>query len=454
MSCRIDLHRRAADAIEKRPGADAEEVARHRDEGGQRSEAAHFYAEAAIAAGKRGDSAGVVRCATRALELGATEGVRFDLYFWLADALRFLGRRKEQAEALEQALEHRRGALDEARVRIEQVSALSRAGKTDEAVQMAGAAREVAETAGDPETLALACVRAAQAYVFAGRFDDAGASLAEASAIAPVDSPAVGARIAEIGALLATTIGDVGKARDGFAEAVRVHRGAGDVRRASVNEQNLADTYNRLGAYTEAEAALGRALAGCRDVGNRIGEGYACVNLGYACTMQGRGDEALEWLGRAEEHAKRSEDLRLSLFVHVYRARALVVAGDLDRAAVEARAAIAGAGAASRGAVAALGESALARALLGAGRGVEAEQASGRAMELRNRAGGLEEDDAEVFLVRADSLEACGQAKEAEVVRAQGRARVQELAARIEDPEWRQRFLSDVPAHRALLEGD
>jgi len=33
----------------------------------------------------------------------------------------------------------------------------------------------------------------------------------------------------------------------------------------------------------------------------------------------------------------------------------------------------------------------------------------------------------------------------------QGRARLEELAARIADPDWRRRFLDDVPTNRALM---
>ncbi len=245
----------------------------------------------------------------------------------------------------------------------------------------------------------------------------------------------------------------MGQARDGYAEAVEILRRAGDVRRASMNEQNLADTYNRLGAYAEAEQALRRALAGCREVGHRIGEAYACANLGYACAMQGRCDEALEWLDRAADYARRNEDPRLSACVRLYRARALVRAGDGDSAAREATAALEEAQRGVQRALSAQAESVLARALLILGSEGEAEDASRRAMQLRDAADGLVEDEAEVFLVRAEALDACGRAEEAETVRAHGRARVRDLASRIADPGWRERFVRDVPAHRALLEG-
>ena len=59
--------------------------------------------------------------------------------------------------------------------------------------------------------------------------------------------------------------------------------------------------YNRLGSYVEAEAALRQGIEVCRKVGNRMVEGYAWANLGYALSMQGRLDEAEQTLGHARE---------------------------------------------------------------------------------------------------------------------------------------------------------
>jgi hypothetical protein len=56
-----------------------------------------------------------------------------------------------------------------------------------------------------------------------------------------------------------------------------------------------------------------------------------------------------------------------------------------------------------------------------------------------------------VFVVAVDALEAVGRGAEAAAMRERGRARVEEIAACIEDPAWRRRFRHDVVAHRGLL---
>jgi hypothetical protein len=55
-----------------------------------------------------------------------------------------------------------------------------------------------------------------------------------------------------------------------------------------------------------------------------------------------------------------------------------------------------------------------------------------------------------VFLARVEVLEASGRAEAANEVRARGAARLIDVAAKITDAEWRDRFLRDVPANRAL----
>ena len=65
---------------------------------------------------------------------------------------------------------------------------------------------------------------------------------------------------------------------------------------------------------------------------------------------------------------------------------------------------------------------------------------------------GVEEDEAEVFLALAEALEASGRHQEASAVRQEGRERTRALAMRIADETWQQRFLSEVPDHRRLLQ--
>jgi eukaryotic-like serine/threonine-protein kinase len=63
----------------------------------------------------------------------------------------------------------------------------------------------------------------------------------------------------------------------------------------------------------------------------------------------------------------------------------------------------------------------------------------------------LEEGEAEVWLMVRDALTAAGEGARAEAVSGRARRRLEQLAARITDPEARRSFLDDVPEHRQLL---
>jgi hypothetical protein len=91
-----------------------------------------------------------------------------------------------------------------------------------------------------------------------------------------------------------------------------------------------------------------------------------------------------------------------------------------------------------------------ARALLAAEDIEGAIEQSQRALARRDEIGGVEEDEAEVFLTAVVALEAAGRKEEAREIRRRGRERVESIARRIADDGFRKRFLVEVPAHQAL----
>ncbi len=62
--------------------------------------------------------------------------------------------------------------------------------------------------------------------------------------------------------------------------------------------------------------------------------------------------------------------------------------------------------------------------------------------------------EAEVFLALSGALFASGRRDEAREVVARGAARLEYLAGRIADADWRARFLVEVPLNRRLIELD
>jgi len=450
---RVQLHARAAAVLGAAGGADPEELARHHEEAGASGLAAAALVRAALGAARRGDVRAVLRAVERALALGAGPEHHFGLHMAAVDALRFLGRRDEQGAALEAALAAATTDGQRARALGERSVWLRRAGRVPEALARAEEAVAAARRGAEPEVLALARGRQSLALLEAGRFDEARAALDEAGRLATGLGPALEALVLEWTAQLASAVGDLGVRRAAFARLVKLHQDLGDLRRAAGAEVNLADVWSRVGAYDDAVVALRAARESCRRIGQRVMEGYALVNLGYALAMTGDAPGALAALDEGGALAAELHEARLAALAGTYRARALQALGRADEAAgvadeTAAAAERAGAPGLSAGAL-----SIAARAHLDAGRVPEAIARSLRALEIRDAQGSLEEDEAEVFLTRAAALGAAGDEAQAAEVLARGRARLEEIARGISDPELRARFLGAVPAHRELLGG-
>jgi predicted ATPase/predicted Ser/Thr protein kinase len=446
---RRDLHRQVAEALAAQDDdALAAEVARHLERAGDSARAAAAYARAARFAAAQGDARAVVGSAGRALELGVPAEERFALHLALAEALEALGRLEEQGPHLEQALRMAPDDAGRARVLGDRAVWLQRAGRTDEAIETAGRAEAAARAAGDPHALALALGRRAFARIYAGQLEEAAVDLAEAERLAEASAREVRPFAAAWRAQLANARGDLGARREAYARAVELHERAGDLRRTAHAELNLADVLNRIGAYGEAEAALRDVVAKCERIGSRDGECYARLNLAYALTRLDQPAPALEQVRAVFHLAERTPDVRLERFARLYRARARGLA---DPAAGAAEAEALASEPETAQALELLASTVAASLHLRADRPERALTWSQRAFTLLDELGGVEEDEAEVYLAHAGALEALGRSEEAAEVRARGRRRLEEVAARIADREWRRRFLEDVPAHRELM---
>jgi predicted ATPase len=438
---REELHRRAAGYLAARSSADPAELARHYELGGAAVLAAKHYAFAALLAARKGDSLEVVDHADAALRLGRTHEGTFALLMAKNEALQFLGRAEEQDEVLERALLKADSPLEEARALTELASLLTRAGKADDALKLAERAVAAARTSQAREPLVLALGKYALALIALGRLEEAEEKLAEStasSALCPVHVRAVNASWR---AQLARARGDLSASMDAFAEAKSLYEATGDVRRSAGAEVNLADGYNRVGAFSEAAAALRSALEKCRRVRNRVMEGYALLNLGYSCAMQ-RDPEAASHLEAARHIAEEVNHPRLDLSARMYRARlGLLTQPEVrwlqlaEQTADEAK---------KRGILFnAVGASWVAsRLALALGDKERALLRANDAVALLGEMGAIEEDELEVLRAHADALEANGLKESAEVARTRAELRKEEMAAAITDPELLRRFLA------------
>ncbi len=448
---RAALHNRVAIHLERLPGRDPEDVALHYERGLSAGLASIFYAEAALAGASQGDTERVLRCAGRAIELGVPHESHYALHAARADAYRFLRRRGEQREALDAALDAAQRPIERARVLSDRSMLAMHAARYVEATVTIERALAEATLARDPDTMAITHARRAEIALRAGELPMAALAVVDGRLLSPRCGPVARGHVASAAAHLALVSGDVGTAVTEYAEAARSHRAGGDLRRAAGAEGNLADQYNRIGAYGLAEEGLRACLEACERVGNRVAEGYALANLGYALAGLGRAREAVETLDRACDAATEIADERLALAARLYRARARWGLGEVGAALTEALEVASLAREREHRGVAGQAEALAARLSLGIGRQAEALVLSESAYARLDGNGEVGEDEAEIFVARSEVLRSAGRAAEAETVRRRGADRLRELAARISDLAWRDRFLADPALHRALL---
>ncbi|MCB9596859.1 MAG: protein kinase [Sandaracinaceae bacterium] len=443
------LHLRAAAIWRER--ADREWTAYHFEHAGERASAAAEYLGAALEAARSGDGARTLRCSEQALELGVDDEAELALHLARAEALEHAGRLEEQGVALEEASElattpDERAAIGIARA----VRALRRLGPAQSLERFAGAVED-ARRAGAPAVLARALGANATALAMAGRIDEAAGVLGEADLLVLTRAPMLRAELASWRAQLAAAQGDLGARRAAYLAALVLFEEVGDERARAGVCVNLGDVLNRFGAYHDAEATLADALDRCRRLGIRLMEGYALANLGYARTMGGRHVAARADLDAARALADAIGDRHLATWASLYRARLALATGAPEHARDEARILAERAASLGLGAAEVLAMVVEARAALALGDVGGATDAIGRALAGRDALGGLEEDEGELFAVHARVLEAAGQGDAAAAARARGAAWLEATARRIGDPEWRQRFTRDVPAHRDLI---
>jgi serine/threonine protein kinase/tetratricopeptide (TPR) repeat protein len=412
-------------------GAAAAVIARHLDEAGD-PEAGPWHVRAARDAAARGEGGAVIRHGERALTLG-----RREVALVLAEAYELAGRLDDEARVLE-------GAEESAEILARRAIVTLRRGDPASALALFERA-ELTSAHADASTRAKVAGRHAVAALYAGRLDEARRRLDDAERIVWIHAPELRAEAAIWRAQLAAATGDLGERRHAYWAAVELYRERGDVRRRAQASVNLADVDNRLGAYDDAVRALRIALDDCAALGLEHAAAYAHANLAYALVRLGRFDEAFVAIASAREVAARVGDRRLAQVCELYALRARQARGRDVR--VDALA-LARSLEATSPPLAALAFACAARAALPS---IDALALAERASALVAELGTIEEDEAEVARVHAEALDAVGRTDRAREVRAIARAGILAAARRIADPAWRERFLHDVPAHRALL---
>jgi tetratricopeptide (TPR) repeat protein len=426
-------------------------IAEHFRRGGDPAHAVSFYCRAAERDLEANDLDAVlsrvelgVSCGAAGEELGALRLCEAEARQWRGDFTMAEDRARE-AMAL-----FRVGTLPWFRSAGRVAIAAGKQAAIERVEALIGPVLTAAPVPEGPSAQILALSEIAIFLTFAGRYVDVDPLLADITRLAAgpgeVEASAL-AHLREAHAVRATVAGDLGAGLDGFRAAISLREHAGDRRNAAISRSNLGFVLAELGDFSGAEDALRAVLQTSERM--EITEVYNMTrhNLGRVLGFRG---------GLAEAHAVeqrlleeyRAGDPRFVGAVHNYLAQIELLAGDLAAAEGEARTAVEALAATPP--LRAYALAVLARALLRQGRTDEAFEAAREAYAQLEADGSLEEGEAAVRLVYAETLAARGSPELGAILTA-ACDRLLSRAAKISDPSWRERFLTAVPDNARTL---
>jgi len=450
---RVDGHRAAAEWLESVGEVDALVIAEHYERGQTPERARQFYRRAAEQALEANDFMAAIERADCAMARGATGEERGTLLLLQAEALRWRGdiglaeERGGEALALLPT-----GGMSWCRAAAEVALTSGRRGNDARLVATARAVLDAAAVPRDAERL-VAMMRIAAQLVYYGHPELAEAIMERVEGVADEvarDEPAVAARLEQLRVARASAAGDLVERRNRTELAATGFRAAGDLRNACTQEVNVAYANLALGCNAAALEALVAAISTAERMGLETVLAVARHNLGLALARLGRLEEAIAVETTAVNAFAAQGDRRLEGAARAYLAW-ILLCGD-DDAAAEREAHLAVELTAQIAPMQAHALAVLARAMLRRGAEVEALVCAQRARDIVRQLGDVEDDEAAVLLVYAETLRAAGHRAEAGREIQYARDRVEALASLIEDRELRAHFTVDVPENARILE--
>ncbi|WP_437549548.1 protein kinase [Sorangium sp. So ce367] len=231
--------------------------------------------------------------------------------------------------------------------------------------------------------------------------------------------------------------------------ALQAYERDGALRDACLTCVNLGVTQKRLGAYGLAASTLHEAKRVAAQLDLPYAANGASIHLGYIGMARGQRADVMALAAGVIEEARAFANGRQMAQARVLLAQSLLALGDFVQACAQATTAIGETQAYP--ALQAIAHATLAQALLRAGRDVDALAAARGAIELVERFGGLDEDEALVRLAWTETLHACGDVDAARAALVAARDQLHAEADAIESPDLRRSFLEAVPEHARIL---
>ncbi|ACY16556.1 serine/threonine protein kinase [Haliangium ochraceum DSM 14365] len=436
----VRAHRRAGTWLEEAGERDAAVLAEHYRRGRDAGRARPWFRRAAEQALEADDVQAALVHVARAVDYGADGEELGALRLLEAEALNWTADHRGARRAAAEAMEHLPRGGDAWALAAHQRSwAAIYDGDNATVLEVAAALLERAG-AQPSEAFQVALARCATHLGALNEYQQAAACEQRLRALDSPPTPSVSGTIHHMRALLAGLAGRADKAARWFLAAIEQWELAGNMRQAALDGNNLGVTLRELGQYERAEAASRAAF----ELGQRLAIEHLVEasrdDLAMALVRQDRLEEARALLARG--------DIARQPFRGVYRAQLEIRAGHPARALEHLEQAMRWYQHEVSSDAPAVTQAVRARALLALGRVDEAVRASRAGMAYVLAGGTLQEGEALLRLVFAESLLATGEREHARLAIAEAWARIEYKAGQIDDPMWRQSFLQAVDEHR------
>lgn len=459
-------HRLAGEWLEATGERDATVLAGHFDRGSENQKAITFYLRGAVQAIEANDFAAAIASADRGLELGADLETLGRLELSRAVAHYWLGDIEATKAAADRASAHLpQGSAGWYRAVGEILSSLLRSGDTETPERDAGdvsperrSARSSLESwvekaatakpepdAGNAQLICLA--RTAEHLLVVGHhtlsdrlFDKVDEVVEAQDALDPLAL----ARVHRGRARRSLHHGDPGAYAVGLEAAYETFERAGDARNACNERMNMGFAFAELGLYDKAREALESARTAAERMNLEHVVAWADNNLGNVLALSDL-EEARRVEQRAIDAGIEQKDPRLEGTSRIYMSGILHRAGDAPGAIAQAQRAVELLG--NLASLKTVAMAALARAKLAMNDTEAALACAESAMHILETLGGLEEGEALVRLVYAETLYGAGDRDAAKIAIGTAMDRLYTRAGRIGDLAWRVTFLECVPDH-------
>jgi len=449
-------HKLAAQWLEKVGESEAVVLAEHLERGGEPKRAITFYRRAAAQALEGNDLAACLQRADAGIACGAEGEVLGRLALRKAEAHRWRGENLAARACAMQALELLpRGGRRWFLAAGEAVEAAARLGDEGDLHRSVDELCDVssAGTLSAPHLVAL--TRAACVLMQAGNYPSADDLLRTIDAAYEQsrkqdEDPLAVAHVYRTRAYRAHVGGDAASALSLYNVAIANFEQAGDTRAACGHLVSAAAACIELGAYQDAERALGDALSSAERMGLSGVTASSWHHMGMLLARLGDTKTAVQREDAAIEAFVAQGDRRMEGAARLYRALFLAMDTQLDRAEKETLAAIDAFGLTPP--LRAYALAVLGRIRLTGSSPERAEPAAREAMDVLDALGGVEQGESYVRLTFAEALDANGDHEAARDAIATARVRILERAAMIHDPTWKDSFLERVRENARTLE--